>query len=93
MTVQETPDGVLYQLRAVSRRYQLGSAPVEALKAVDLDVRHGAFLSIEGPSGSGKSTLLQLLGALDVPTSGTLRFDGHELTSASDATLTRIRSQ
>ena len=86
-------DEVLYELRGVGRRYQRGSVPVLALKDVDLDIGVGEFLSIEGPSGSGKSTLLQLLGALDVPTSGTLRFDGHELTSASDAVLTRIRSE
>ena len=87
------PDEPLYELRGVGRRYQRGSVAVLALKDVDLDIGVGEFLSIEGPSGSGKSTLLQLLGALDVPTSGTLRFDGHELTSASDAVLTRIRSE
>lgn len=83
----------LYELRGVGRRYQRGSVPVLALRDVDLDIGAGEFLSIEGPSGSGKSTLLQLLGALDVPTDGTLRFDGHELTSASDGVLTRIRSE
>ena len=84
---------VLYELRGVGRTYQRGSVPVLALKDVDLDIGVGEFVSIEGPSGSGKSTLLQLLGALDVPTSGTLRFDRHELTSASDTVLTRIRSE
>ena len=84
---------VLYELRGVGRRYQRGSVPVLALHDVDLDVGAGEFVSIEGPSGSGKSTLLQLLGALDVPTDGTLRFDGHELTAASDGVLTRIRSE
>ena len=83
----------LYELRGVGRRYQRGSVPVLALHDVDLDIGVGEFLSIEGPSGSGKSTLLQLLGALETPTSGMLRFDGHELTSASDSVLTRIRSQ
>jgi putative ABC transport system ATP-binding protein len=70
-----------------------GSTPVLALRDVDLDIPAGDFLSIEGPSGSGKSTLLQLLGALDTPTAGKVRFDGNELGSASDATLTRIRSE
>ncbi len=86
-------DGALYELQAVARRYQRGSTPVEALRGIDLEIADGEFLSIEGPSGSGKSTLLQLLGALDTPTTGTLRFDGHELTAASDSTLTRIRSE
>ncbi|HAM03494.1 MAG TPA: peptide ABC transporter ATP-binding protein, partial [Acidimicrobiaceae bacterium] len=83
----------MYELQAVARRYQRGSTPVEALRGIDLEIADGEFLSIEGPSGSGKSTLLQLLGALDTPTTGTLRFDGHELTAASDSTLTRIRSE
>jgi putative ABC transport system ATP-binding protein len=83
----------LYELRDVGRRYQRGSAPVDALRGVDLDIAVGEFCSIEGPSGSGKSTLLQLLGALDVPTSGRLTFDGSELGSASDARLTAIRAR
>ena len=82
----------LYELRGVERRYERGGSTVMALREVDLDVAPGEFISIEGPSGSGKSTLLQLLGALDTPTKGTVLFDGHELGSASDSTLTRIRS-
>jgi putative ABC transport system ATP-binding protein len=81
----------LYELRGVGRSYQVGSTPVLALHDVDLAIGDGEFVAIEGPSGSGKSTLLQLLGALDVPTTGTLRFDRHELTSADDSVLTRIR--
>jgi putative ABC transport system ATP-binding protein len=83
---------VLYELRKVERRYSRGGSLVLALRDVDLIVNAGEFLSIEGPSGSGKSTLLQLLGALDVPTGGKIFFDGEELGSASNATLTRIRS-
>ncbi|HUY21131.1 MAG TPA: ABC transporter ATP-binding protein [Acidimicrobiales bacterium] len=86
------PVAHLYELRNVERRYERGGNTVLALRDVDLDVAPGEFISIEGPSGSGKSTLLQLLGALDVPSKGTVLFDGHELGSASDATLTRIRS-
>ncbi len=87
------PTGTLYELRGVERRYVRGSTPVLALHDVDLDIELGEFLSLEGPSGSGKSTLLQLLGALDTPTSGTIRFEGDEMSSASDATLTRIRAR
>jgi putative ABC transport system ATP-binding protein len=87
------PNGTLYELRGVERRYVRGSTPVLALHDIDLDIQPGEFLSMEGPSGSGKSTLLQLLGALDTPTSGTIRFEGNEMSSASDATLTRIRGQ
>ncbi len=87
------PSGTLYELRGVERRYLRGSTPVLALHDVDLDIQPGEFVSMEGPSGSGKSTLLQLLGALDTPTSGTIRFEGNEMGSASDSSLTRIRSQ
>jgi putative ABC transport system ATP-binding protein len=87
------PNGTLYELRGVERRYMRGSTPVLALHDVDLDIQPGEFVSMEGPSGSGKSTLLQLLGALDTPTSGTIRFEGNEMSSASDSSLTRIRSQ
>jgi putative ABC transport system ATP-binding protein len=87
------PNGILYELRGVERRYLRGSTPVLALHDVDLDIRPGEFVSIEGPSGSGKSTLLQLLGALDTPTSGTVRFEGNEMGTATDTTLTRIRGR
>ena len=87
------PHGTLYELRGVERRYLRGSTPVLALHDVDLDIQPGEFVSIEGPSGSGKSTLLQLLGALDTPTSGTIRFEGNEMGSASDSSLTRIRGE
>ena len=87
------PNGSLYELRGVERRYMRGSTPVLALHDVDLDIHSGEFVSMEGPSGSGKSTLLQLLGALDTPTRGTIRFEGNEMSAASDASLTRIRSQ
>ncbi len=86
-------ENTLYELRGVERRYMRGSTPVLALHDVDLDIRPGEFVSMEGPSGSGKSTLLQLLGALDTPTSGTIRFEGNEMSSASDVVLTRIRGQ
>jgi putative ABC transport system ATP-binding protein len=86
-------DASVYELRSVQRRYMRGSTPVLALHDVDLQIHPGEFVSIEGPSGSGKSTLLQLLGALDTPTEGTIRFEGDELGSASDTTLTRIRSR
>lgn len=85
--------GELYELRSVERRYSRGGVDVLALKSIDLDIPAGSFMSIEGPSGSGKSTLLQLLGALDSPTAGMIRFDGRELGRAPDKELTAIRSR
>jgi len=64
---------------------------VQALSDVDLDVQSGEFLVLLGASGSGKSTLLNILGGLDVPTSGELLFAGQRLSQASDAELTRYR--
>ncbi len=93
---EETAAGrevAIYELRRIERRYMRGSTPVMALHDVDLEIASGEFVSIEGPSGSGKSTMLQLLGALDVPTAGTIVFDGKDLTSARDTYLTDIRSK
>jgi putative ABC transport system ATP-binding protein len=71
----------------------MGDVEVHALRAVDLDVYRGELLVLLGPSGSGKSTLLNILGGLDVPTSGTVWFGDHDLSAASDAELTRYRRE
>lgn len=83
----------LYKLRNVKRSYTKGSVTIEALRGIDLDIATGEMVSLEGPSGSGKSTLLQLIGALDVPTSGEIRFAGRSLEHETDRVLTGIRSQ
>jgi putative ABC transport system ATP-binding protein len=83
----------LYSLEGVGRSYSKGGVTVEAVRSIDLDIAQGEMVSIEGPSGSGKSTLLQLLGALDTPTRGSLRFDGRELSKESDKSLTWLRSR
>jgi putative ABC transport system ATP-binding protein len=69
-------DKPLIRLTAIARTYGDGEATVRALSGIDLDVRSGEFLAIMGPSGSGKSTAMNILGCLDVPTSGTYEFDG-----------------
>ena len=74
------------ELEHVSRVYGDGDAAVTALHDVSLRVMPGDFLSIMGPSGSGKSTMLGLLGCLDLPTTGTIRVGGHEVTATSAAT-------
>src|SRR6266540_4025108 len=63
----------------VTKVYRLDGVEVRALDGIDLEVAHGDSLAIMGPSGSGKSTLLGLLGGLDRPTSGTLRFQGRDV--------------
>ena len=70
-----------------------GSPPVHALDGVNLRVLPGEWVAIVGPSGSGKSTLLNLMGALDKPTSGTVRIDGHDLSELDDEKLSALRGR
>ncbi len=93
------PDGTqpddaapVVELRAVTRRFP-GPPVVEALRAVDLRVERGDYLSIVGPSGSGKSTLLNVLGLLDRPTSGEYLLDGRVAGTASEGERARLRAQ
>ena len=71
----------------------MGEVEVHALRSVDLDLHAGEFMVLLGASGSGKSTLLNILGGLDVPTSGTVWFRDHDLGAADDAELTRYRRE
>lgn len=82
-----------YELIGVERSFSKSGVTVNALRGVDLLIKNGEMVALEGPSGSGKSTLLQLLGALDVPTRGVIRFAGRELERASDDQLTKIRNE
>jgi putative ABC transport system ATP-binding protein len=83
----------VFLARGLTKTYGSGQAQVRALIDVDLDIRRGEFVVLIGASGSGKSTLLNILGGLDVPTSGELRFADHVLTGASEADLTRYRRE
>ena len=85
---EETP---IIRFRDVTKVYPLPAGDVIALDAVSLDVMRGEFIAIMGPSGSGKSTLLNLLGCLDVPTSGELSINGKSISEMSDFDLTLLR--
>jgi putative ABC transport system ATP-binding protein len=80
----------MIQLDRVTKRFE-GRSRVTALEGVSLTINRGEMVSIVGPSGSGKSTLLHLIGALDRPSSGTVRVDGHSLGDLTDDQLTRVR--
>jgi len=77
--------------RAVSKVYRMGEVDVHALRGVDFTLRRGELIVLVGASGSGKSTLLNIVGGLDVPTSGTLFYEDQELSRATDAELTDYR--
>ena len=82
---------VSFAVRGLTKTYQTAAGPVHALRGVDMDIRPGETVVLLGPSGSGKSTLLNILGGLDRATAGEVRFDGHDLMSASDQELTQYR--
>jgi len=86
-------NGAVFHVHSVSKIYQSGEISVVALRAVQLDLNAGEFVVILGPSGSGKSTLLNILGGLDIPTSGDVRFRDHWLSETDDAGLTRFRRE
>ena len=75
----------------LTRRYGEGDTAVDALRGVSLEVLAGELVAVMGPSGSGKSTLMHILAGLDKPTSGTVEIAGTEITTLSDALLTRLR--
>ncbi len=81
----------VFTARGLTKIYRMGEAEVAALRGVDLEVRPGEFIVLLGPSGSGKSTLLNILGGLDAPTAGEVRFLEHDLSHADEAELTRYR--
>jgi putative ABC transport system ATP-binding protein len=83
----------MIEVRGATRVYRRGKTEVRALAIQHLSVPRGQFLSVMGPSGSGKSTLLNLLGALDVPTSGSITIEGQEISRLSDGELSAFRRQ
>lgn len=88
--MQQAP---VFSATNVSKTYDMGEVQVKALRGVDLDLFPGEFVVLLGPSGSGKSTLLNILGGLDVPTEGVVRYQDKEITAFNDAALTRYRRE
>jgi putative ABC transport system ATP-binding protein len=81
----------VFEARGVEKVYRMGEVDVAALRGVDLDLHEGELVVVLGPSGSGKSTLLNILGGLDAPTAGRVRWRDHDLSRADDSLLTAYR--
>ena len=86
-------DNALIQVRNLNKQYKRGAETIDVLQGLNLDVDSGEFVAFMGPSGSGKTTLLNLLGGLDVPTSGTVTVDGDEITHMSGQKLAKWRAR
>jgi putative ABC transport system ATP-binding protein len=84
---------VVLSARGITKVYRMGEVDVHALRGVDFQLREGEFVVLLGASGSGKSTLLNIIGGLDVPTSGQVHYLDHDLTHASERELTRYRRE
>ena len=83
----------LIRLEHISRRYEMGSETVHALRDVSLTVARGEYVAIMGPSGSGKSTLMNIIGCLDTPTSGTYILNGTDVSDMDDNELAEVRNR
>jgi putative ABC transport system ATP-binding protein len=83
----------LIRLQKISRRYQMGTETVHALREVSLEIQRGEYVAIMGPSGSGKSTLMNLIGCLDTPTGGEYELNGSRVSEMNDNQLAEIRNR
>ncbi|HIH19953.1 TPA: ABC transporter ATP-binding protein [Candidatus Micrarchaeota archaeon] len=83
----------MIELQGVKKIYRLGSVEVPALNGITLNIMRGEFLAITGPSGSGKSTLMNMVGSLDLPTSGKIFLDGNDITLLGESELAQLRGR
>jgi putative ABC transport system ATP-binding protein len=81
------------KLTKISRRYQMGSETIHALREVSLEIHRGEYVAIMGPSGSGKSTLMNLIGCLDTPSSGDYELNGIHVSQMDDNELAEVRNK
>jgi putative ABC transport system ATP-binding protein len=86
------PDPVLYRLAGVSKIYRKRGRDISAVRDLDLEIRAGEWLAVQGKTGHGKTTLLQLLGGLDRPTRGRVEFGGDDLASAAETRVRKVRA-
>jgi putative ABC transport system ATP-binding protein len=92
-TIPLMPPSPLIQVRGLTLTVPSVAGPVNILRGVDLDISKGEAVALVGPSGSGKTSLLMLLAGLDRATAGSIRLDGHEITSMTEDDLARLRRE
>ena len=92
-TTRDSVPEAVFVARELTKTYRMGEVEVQALRGVDLDLYEGELAVLLGPSGSGKSTLLNILGGLDTPSAGRVRYRDHDLFGADDEALTRYRRE
>ena len=86
-------DTPVINIQEVTKTYYIGDLEIPALRGVDLSILHGEMVAIMGPSGSGKSTLMNIIGCLDVPSSGSYLLDGEDVSLMDDDQLAGVRSK
>lgn len=84
---------IILEMKDIVKEYQVGGEVSRVLKGIDLTVKRGEFLAVLGPSGSGKSTLMNIIGCLDVPTSGEYTLDGRTIKNETETVLALIRNK
>lgn len=83
----------ILQMKAIVKKYQMGDEEQQVLNHIDFNVAQGEFVTILGPSGSGKSTLMNIIGCLDVPTSGVYDLNGNDVANMDEETLSEVRNR
>lgn len=86
-------DKKIIEISKIVKIYKIGDVSLRALRRIDFEVRKGEFISIMGPSGSGKSTLINIIGCLDIPTSGSYIIEGEDISKLRDNQLAEIRNK